>query len=298
MTTASVTLAEQSPAHRAPAVRGKWLIVPPLFLVTVVFFLPAIYLFRMSFNVHVPGVGYEPGWTLDNYVRLVASPIYLTSLVQTFLLALVTAALVIVFAYVFALWLWLARGRTKLVFLAIALCPLLISEISIVFGWWMFFPRNGLLSLALMEVGLIDQKINLLYTLTAAVVGLVYISLPYATFILLSVFDGIDRQILEASADLNARPLRTFCQVLLPLTANGCVAAFSQAFVWSMGIYVTPVALGPDWLWTIGYQTYEQAVTMRNWPLASVLAVVVVLLVLAAIYLTRRLNSSAKYFHA
>jgi ABC-type spermidine/putrescine transport system permease subunit I len=229
---------------------------------------------------------------------LVISRVYLTSLVQTFLLALVTAVLVTVFAYVFALWLWLARGRTKLIFLAIALCPLLISEISIVFGWWMFFPRNGLMSVMLMEVGLTNQKINLLYTITAAVVGLVYISLPYGTFILLSVFDGIDRRVLEASADLNAGPLYTFREVLFPLTANGCVAAFSQAFVWSMGIYVTPTALGPDWLWTIGLQTYEQTVTMRNWPVASVLSIVVVLLVLAAIYLTRRLNSSAEHFHA
>jgi ABC-type spermidine/putrescine transport system permease subunit I len=122
--------------------------------------------------------------------------------------------------------------------------------------------------------------------------------LPYGTFILLSVFDGIDRRVLEASADLNARPIRTFGQVLYPLTRIGCAAAFSQAFVWTMGIYVTPTALGPDWLWTIGLQTYEQTVTMRNWPLASVLAIVVVLLVLLAIYITRRLNSPTAYFHA
>jgi ABC-type spermidine/putrescine transport system permease subunit I len=298
MNTATASVSESEPTSGTGAMKGKWLLLPPLFLVGVVFFLPAIYLLRMSFNVHLPGIGYESGWTLDNYSRLITSPIFFTSLVQTFLLALVTAILVVVFAYIFALWLWLARGRTKLIFLAIALCPLLISEISIVFGWWLFFPRNGLLSLALMDLNIIDDKINLLYTVSAAVVGLVYISLPYATFILLSVFDGIDRRILEASSDLNARPLYTFTQVLLPLTANGCVAAFSQAFVWSMGIYVTPVALGPDWLWTIGHQTYEQAVTLRNWPLASCLAVVVVLLVLVAIFLTRRLNVSTDHFHA
>jgi ABC-type spermidine/putrescine transport system permease subunit I len=298
VTDALAPLAVAKEVTHRPENAGKWLIIPPLFLVAVVFFVPAIYLVRMSLNVHVPGVGYATGWTFDNYVRLVTSQVYLTSLLQTFLLAVGTASVVTLLSYLFALWLWLARGRTKLIFLAIALCPLLISEISIVFGWWMFFPRNGLLSIALIEAGFTDQKTNLLYTVTAAVVGLTYISLPYSTFILLSVFDGIDRRTLDASADLNASPMRTFVEVLLPLTANGVVAAFSQAFVWSMGIYVTPVALGPDWLWTIGQQTYEQTVTMRNWPMASVLAVVVVLLVLVAIYLTRRLNSPTAHFHA
>lgn len=286
------------PAPRPPGVSVGWLLLPPLFFVLVVFLLPCLYLLRMSFNVHVPGVGFEAGWTFENYIRLVVSPIYLTSLWQTLLLSVATAILVTILAYVFALWLWTAKGRSKLFFLAVALCPLLISEISIVFGWWLFFPRNGLLSVALLQLGLIEHKINLLYTLQAAVVGLVYISLPFGTFILLSVFDGIDKRVLEASADLNARPWRTFREVLFPLTRYGCVAAFSQAFVWTMGTYVTPAALGPDWLWTIGLQTYEQTVTMRNWPLASVLAIVVVVLVLATIGLARRLNPASRYFHA
>jgi ABC-type spermidine/putrescine transport system permease subunit I len=295
---ASAVAVDDKALSPAPRISSRWLMVPPLVFIGAVFLLPCLYLLRMSFNVHVPGIGFVSGWTLDNYIDLVVSPIFLTALVQTFLLSLVTALLVTIFAYIFALWLWLSRGHKKLIFLAIALCPLLISEISIIFGWWLFFPKNGLLSITLLELGLIDQKLNLLYTVFAAVVGLVYISLPYGIFILLSIFDGVDRRVLEASADLNARPLRTFREILFPLTRNGCIAAFSQAFIWTMGIYVTPVALGPDWLWTIGLQTYEQTATMRNWPLASVLAIVVVVVVLVAIYLTRRMNSSTRYFHA
>ena len=100
----------------------------------------------------------------------------------------------------------------------LALCPLLISEISIIFGWWMFFPKNGLLSYALVSSGLITDKISLMYTEFAAFVGLTYVTLPFCFFILLSIFDGIDKKVLEASADLGAAPLRTFHEVLLPLT--------------------------------------------------------------------------------
>src|SRR6185312_8383927 len=117
---------------------------------------------------------------------------------------------------------------------------------------------NVFLSFSLVSLGLVNDKINLLYTLTAAVLGLVYISLPYCIFIFLSVFQGIDRRLIEASADLGAGPLRTFRTVLFPLMRSGFFVAFSQAFIWSAGTYATPSALGPDWLWSIGFETYRQ----------------------------------------
>jgi ABC-type spermidine/putrescine transport system permease subunit I len=288
----AVTVAGSSPAR--PLVDGRLaqfaLLIPALALVTIFFALPAIYMLRMSFNAHEGGQSYSEAWTLANYLRLLTEPIYLFSLGKTFLLALVTAAVTVVFAYIFALYLWLQRGWRKLVFLAIALCPLLISEISIIFGWWMFFPNNGLLSITLLQLGLIEDKISLMYTVFAAIVGLTYISLPFGIFILLSIFDGIDRRVLEAASDLGAPPLQTFGEVLFPLTRSGIVVAFSQAFVWTIGTYATPIALGPDSLWTIGLEIYQQMNTWRDWPFASALAMVLILLVLGSMALTRRLT--------
>jgi ABC-type spermidine/putrescine transport system permease subunit I len=205
---------------------------------------------------------------------------------------LVTAALTVTLAFVFAQRIWSAPRRSRLLYVAIALCPLLISEVSIIFGWIIFLPRNGLLSFGLTSLGIFDEKINLLYTLTAAILGLVYISFPYCVFIFLSVFQGIDRSLLEASADLGSSPVRTFRTVLFPLMRGGFFVAFSQSFIWSVGTYATPSALGPDWLWSIGFETYRQMASLRNWPLASVLSVVVVLMILLAIFAARGLDQS------
>lgn len=296
----AATLAAGPAVPRRPLERlAPWaLLLPALAIVLVFFALPALYMLRMSFNIHPPDRIYVTAWSLENYARLLADPLYLASLGRTLLLALVTATVTVAFAYVFSLYIWLQRGPRKLIFLAIALCPLLISEISVIFGWWMFFPNNGLMSVALLELGLIEEKISLMYTVFAAVVGLTYITLPFGIFILLSILDGVDRRVLEASDDLGASPLRTFREVLLPLTKGGIAVAFSQAFIWTMGTYATPSALGPDWLWTIGFEIYRQMSSWRNWPFASVLALFLVMSVLAMMVLTRRITARRTEFHA
>jgi len=269
-----------------------WLLAPAIVLVLLFFGLPALYLTRMSFNYHPPGGIYVPAWTFDNYLYLVSTPNYARAMAQTFLISLVTAAITVALSFIFALRIWFAPSRSRRLYVALALCPLLISEVSIIFGWIIFLPRNGLLSFTLTSLGLVEGKINLLYTVTAAIIGLVYISFPYCVFIFLSILQGLDRRLLEASADLGSSPLQTFRNVLLPLTRGGFFVAFSQSFIWSVGTYATPSALGPDWLWSIGFETYRQMASVRNWPFASVLSVVVVLMILASIVAARRFDRS------
>jgi ABC-type spermidine/putrescine transport system permease subunit I len=137
-----------------------------------------------------------------------------------------------------------------------------------------------------------------MYTEFAAFVGLVYITLPFCFFILLSIFDAIDKRLIEASGDLGARPFTTFYEVLLPLTRTGILVAFAQSFIWAMGTYATPSALGPDTLWTIGYLIQEQMLGKSNWPLASAFSMILVVLVAAVILFVRSLNTERTRFHA
>jgi len=125
----------------------------------------------------------------------------------------------------------------------------------------------------------------------------VYVTLPYCFFILLSIFDGIDKRMLEASADLGAPPFTSFREVLLPLTRTGLLVAFSQSFIWTMGTYATPSALGPDTLWTIGYLIQEQMLGKHNWPMASAFSMVLVVGVACVMVLTRTLMSKRTSFH-
>ena len=276
-----------------------WLMMAPALAIIIVFFgLPTLYMARMSFNLHPDQRLYVPGFTLEHYLALLTDPLFTGALWTTIKLAFVSSIFTVLIGYAFALLVWLQPARWRFAFIALALCPLLISEISIIFGWWMFFPKNGLLSYALLSTGVIEDKISLMYTEFAAFVGLIYVTLPFCFFILLSIFDGIDKRMLEASADLGAAPFRTAWEVLLPLTRTGILVAFAQSFIWSMGTYATPSALGPDTLWTVGYMIQEQMLGKHNWPKAAAFSMVLAIGVAIVMMFTRSLMSKRTSFHA
>ncbi|WP_421695987.1 ABC transporter permease [Aestuariivirga sp.] len=288
---------ERRAMARRKAVAPWFLMLPALVLVLVFFGVPTLFMARMSFNLHFDQRLFVQGFTFEHYVNLFSNPVFTHAIWTTVQLALMASFATVVIGYCFALLVWLKPARWRLLFIGLALCPLLISEIAIIFGWWMFFPKNGLLSYALLSSGLIHDKVSLMYTEFAAFVGLVYVTLPYCFFILLSIFDGIDKRLIEASADLGAPPLKTFAEVMLPLTWTGILVAFSQSFIWTMGTYATPSALGPDTLWTMGFLIQEQMLGKHNWPMASALAVVLVIGVAAVMFITRSLQSKQMSFH-
>ncbi len=274
------------------------LAAPALVLIGLFFGLPTLYMLRMSFNRHTPDQIFVPDWTLANYATLLTDPFYVSSIGNTALLALVTAIVTVLLAYPYSLYVWLGGRLRRSLLLGAALLPLLISEVSIIFGWQIFFPRSGVLSTLLFETGLVDERFSLMFTFTAAVVGITYITLPFAIFILMSVFDGLDRTLLNASADLGAPPFRTFREVLFPLSRGGITIAASQAFIWAIGTYATPSALGPDWLWTVGFEVQRQMSSWRNWPFASALTVLLVMCILAFIIAIQRARPTTERFHA
>jgi ABC-type spermidine/putrescine transport system permease subunit I len=253
---------------------------------------------RMSFNLHIDQRLYVPGFTFEHYVNLFSNPLFTNAIWTTVQLSVLASLATVFIGYVFAMLVWLKPPRWRLLMIGLALCPLLISEIAIIFGWWMFFPKNGLLSFALLSSGLISDKISLMYTEFAAFIGLIYVTLPFCFFILLSIFDGLDKRLLEASADLGASPVTTFREVLLPLTWTGILVAFSQSFIWTIGTYATPSALGPDTLWTMGFLIQEQMLGKHNWPMASAFAAVLVIGVACVMAITRSMQSKRTAFHA
>lgn len=274
-------------------------LMSPALVIAIVFFgIPTLLMLRMSFNEHEPQRLYVPGFTFRHYAQLLTEERFVTAIWTTVKLSLLASCATVVIGYAFAMLVWLKPARWRLAFIGLALTPLLISEISIIFGWWMFFPKNGLLSYALLSAGLISDKISLMYTEFAAFVGLVYITLPFCFFILLSIFDAIDKRLIEASGDLGARPFTTFYEILLPLTRTGILVAFAQSFIWAMGTYATPSALGPDTLWTIGYLIQEQMLGKSNWPLSSAFSMILVVVVAAVILFVRSLNTERTRFHA
>lgn len=275
-------VAASTGARARPASLGWLLLMPAVVFILVVFGWPLVYLVRMSFNLHpVDGI-YVEAWSLRNYITVLTDPLQLATMWTTVYISLVTAVITVTAAFIFAHFVWMQEGKLRTLLLAVALGPMLVSEISVIIGWRIFFPSNGLLSYFLIWAGLAETKTNLLATQTAAIVGLSYISMPYCFFTILSVLNGIDRNLLTASSDLGAPPVKTFFRILVPLTKGAIASAFTQAFVFTMGIYATTNALGPDSLWTMGWEIQRQMLTRRDWPLASAIAVVLVVIIAAA----------------
>ena len=277
---------------------APWLLMLPALVLVLIFFgVPTAYMARMSLNIKQGQTLYVPAFTADNYINLFSNPIFTGAIKTTVILSLSAALATLAIGYCFALLVWLKPAKWRLLFIGLALCPLLISEIAIIFGWWMFFPKNGLLSYALVSSGLITDKISLMYTEFAAFIGLIYVTLPFCFFILLSIFDGLDKRILEASADLGAAPFTTLREVIFPLTRTGIVVAFAQSFIWTMGTYATPSALGPDTLWTMGFLIQEQMMGKNNWPMAAAFSMVLVVGVACVIAFTRSMNDGKTAYH-
>lgn len=266
------------------------MLAPAVLLIVVVFGQPLGMILRMSFNEWAPPKFYVDGATLDHYRRILSDSIIQQSIRNSLVLAALAAVISMTLGYALAFLIWAGKGRWRLAVIGLMLCPLLISEISVIFGWWMFLPRNGLLSWALVGSHLIDQPISLLYYKGTALLGLVYIILPFSFFILLASFQRLGRQLLEASADLGAPAFATLREVLLPQTWKGLVLAFSQGFIWGVGTYASPSALGPDTLWTMGGMVEEQMIGHANWPMASALATVMVMMIALALTVTQLLD--------
>lgn len=266
------------------------MMAPAVLLIAVVFGQPLAMILRMSLNEWQPPKFYVDGATLDHYRRILSDSVVHQALRNSLVLAGLAAVISVLLGYGLAFVVWARTGRWRVVMIGLMLCPLLISEISVIFGWWMFLPRNGMLSWAFTGVGLIDAPISLLYHPATALLALVYIILPFSFFILLASFQRLDRQHLEASADLGAPAFATFREVLLPQTWKGVVLALSQGFIWGVGTYASPSALGPDTLWTMGGLVEEQMIGRANWPMASALATVMVIMIAFALTLAQMMD--------
>lgn len=280
-------------AERAARIIPLLMLLPAGLMLVFFFGQPLVSILRMGFNEWEPPRFYIDGFTYEHYQRIANEAVIHEAIRNSILLAVTAATIAVVIAYALAFTIRMRKGRWRLFVIILMLCPLLISEISVIFGWWMFLPRNGLLSWGLTQLHILQEPVSLLYHWGTALLGLVYVILPFSFFILMSAFQRLDPQQIEASADLGASAWSTFREILLPQTWKGVVLALSQAFIWGIGTYATPRALGPDTLWTLGGLVEDQMTGRFNWPMASALATLMVFLIslgLIAGQLTEREN--------
>jgi spermidine/putrescine transport system permease protein len=272
--------------------QGVLLLLPCVLALVLLFLLPQLLMLEASLGrrSHLGGIVHE--WSLANYARAL-EPLYLWILARSLGLAFATTVLCLVVAYPVAYWIALkAPARFRSALLVLVILPFWTSFLVRMYAWIFVLRSEGLLNLALLSLGL--PKLNLLYNDFAVMLGQLYGELPFMILPLYASIEKLDRSLLEAAADLGARPRDTLFRVTLPLTAPGIVAGSILVFIPSLGAFLAPDLLGGARTVYIGNLIQSQFAIARDMPFGSALSFLLSLLVLLMLYLFRKPLASAQ----
>jgi spermidine/putrescine transport system permease protein len=248
---------------------------PPLSVLLVFFVFPMGTMLWMSFLTDLPPAPY----TLQHYVRLVSSTLYLRVVIETAILTVQTTVLVTVLGYTLAYSIVRLSKWTSILLLLVIL-PFWTNYIIRMYAWINILQSGGVIDFFLTSLNLVQQANGHLYTTEAVLVGFVYVWLPLATLPFYSSITGMDQDLIDAAKDLGSGPLKTFVTVTYPQTRDGIVAGIILSAIPTFGSFITPTLLGGTNVIMIGVVIENQFTSAFNWPFGSALSMVVSAVVL------------------
>jgi putrescine transport system permease protein len=220
--------------------------------------------------------GLELRATLANYALIAGDDLYLRAYLGSLGNAALATALCLLIGYPIAYTIARSRGARRQVLLFLVILPFWTSFLIRVYAWIAILEPRGLLNQALMALGLIAAPLPLLNNQFSVQLGLVYSYLPFMILPLYGSLSRLDQNLIEAAADLGARPLQTLLGVILPLTLPGIAAGSLLVLIPAVGEFIIPDLLGgPDTL-MIGKVLWDEFFNNRDWPVAAAVAVVLV----------------------
>ena len=261
-----------------------WFLAPSWAVMLALILAPLAIILAYSFLTRGTYGGISLPWTTESYQRL-ADPIYLTILWRSFWIAGVSTVFCLVLGFPLALFIS-RSGKRKDLYLSLVMLPFWTSFLVRTYAWMFLLRDTGLINTLLEKLGLIHGPMPLLYNDGAVILGLVYGYLPFMVLPLYATLERLDRNLLEASADLGARPWATLMHVMVPLCAPGIRAGAILVFIPCLGAYLTPDLLGGGKSVMIGNLIQNQFTTARDWPFGSAVSLAlmaVVMLLLAAL---------------
>jgi spermidine/putrescine transport system permease protein len=215
--------------------------------------------------------GIVPGFTLENYAG-VADPVYLRIVLRSIGYAALTTAICLAAGYPVAYLIGRADARWRNLLLMGVMVPFWTSFLIRTYAWVTILKSEGLMNSLFVQLGLIAQPLEMLYTPGAVIVGLVYTFLPFMILPIYSSVEKLDGALIEAALDLGAGPLRAFSRVIVPLTSPGIAAGVLLVFVPALGIYAVNDILGGGRVDMIGNIIENQFKgNARNWPFGAAL---------------------------
>ncbi len=224
---------------------------------------------------------YDAGeWLInwDNYLLLLDDPLYIAALLNSLKIAGVSTLIALLIGYPMAYAIARAPESRRGVLMMLVILPFWTSFLIRVYAWMSILSTTGLLNTFLLWLGVIDEPLEIIYTTFAIHLGIVYSYLPFMVLPLVATLSRMDMTLLEAAADLGAKPWQAFLRVTLPLSLPGILAGSLLVFIPATGEFVIPDLLGgPDAL-MIGKIMWTEFFSNRDWPVASALTVALLIL--------------------
>ncbi|NDL62882.1 putrescine ABC transporter permease PotH [Enterobacteriales bacterium SAP-6] len=220
---------------------------------------------------------------LANFSQLLDDPLYIEAYLQSLQVAAISTFFCLLIGYPMAWAVAHSKSSTRNILLLLVILPSWTSFLIRVYAWMGILKNNGILNNVLLWLGVIDRPLVILHTNLAVYIGVVYAYLPFMILPIYTALTRLDYSLVEASLDLGARPLKTFFQVIVPLTKGGIIAGSMLVFIPAVGEYVIPELLGgPDSI-MIGRILWQEFFNNRDWPVASAVAVIMLLLLIVPI---------------
>jgi spermidine/putrescine transport system permease protein len=294
MTTAEVTESTPKKFSLTKTLRensiaqGLFLISPAnlyLFLFVVV---PLLLVAGLSFLSRGTYGQVEFRFNISNYTRLFDA-LYGKILVYSLGVGVATTVLCLLIGYPLAYYLARSPARQRSLLLFLILLPFWTNFIIRIYAWIMILRSQGFLDMVLQWAHITHAPLNILYTPTAVMIGMVYEFLPFMVLPLFTSLEKIENSLLEAAADLGAPPWVAFLRVTLPLSVPGMIAGTILTFIPAMGMFVVPDLMGGAKTILIGNVIRNQFLTARDWPFGAAASMILMLMTMVfTLYYTRK----------
>ena len=289
-----------------PATRRRFVLAIPWVWVGLFLFVPLLLVLKISFataQISVPPysdffarmdgaiVGIQA--TLANYALMFSDALYVKAYLGSVKVAALSTIIALFLGYPMAYAIARARPEHRGLLLVLVMLPFWTSFLIRIYAWQTLLRPTGIINTALESLGLIDEPLRMLNTPGAVTLGIVYAYLPFMVLPLYARLEKLDPALLEAAADLGAKPWRAFLSITLPLSLPGVLAGCLLVFIPAVGEYVIPELMGgPDTL-MIGKVLWTEFFNNRDWPLASAVTVILLIVLVAPIMLFQAAQTRA-----
>ncbi|MBF8767133.1 ABC transporter permease [Pseudomonas putida] len=269
---------------------AQWVLsLPALLLFLGLLVVPIALTGMLSFNVFDTMSGTQNSYTLASYLEVLSDSFYYELFARTALMSLGVTAVCIAIGVPETLILSRMRPAWQGGFFVVILGPLLISVVVRTLGWSLLLGREGFINSALMALGLIDQPLQLMFTLTGVVIALTHVMMPFMVISVWSTLQKVDGQIAHAARSLGAGPVTTFRRVVLPQLMPGILSGGIIVFTLSASAFATPAMIGGRGVKVVTTAIYDEFLSTMNWPLGASIAVLLLIAIVFVVIGSNRL---------